>query len=1391
METDDNVPQDGAVARPSTDTVAVTEGSQQQGRQPTTTSTPDGAVASPSTDTVAATEGRQQQGGQPPTTSTPDGAVASPSTDTVAATEGRQQQGGQPPTTSTPDGAVASPSTDTVAAKEGRQQQGGQPPTTSTPDGAVARPSTDTVAATEGSQQQGGQPTTTSTPDGAVARRSTDTIAATEGSQQQGAQSISTTTHNYIDCKVSHFDVSNSPGMAVGDSKHQGCISQGCLSVRINQLSDMFVETHALDKAQELLKRHKHVAICGAPGDGKTTAALRICEAYMKKKYQVLFVESIEEFDSDVVIERKCDMLVVFDDVFGSVTFPSSLEKIHRVFNALVDVLLRFARDKELTAKEKQTKKKHDKSMKKEDEKQCEDEKTPICNYKLRFIFTSRSYNWNEGCERLHQFKVNLFKPEAIVDMIKTCLTSDEKKRIMALFRRSQMCDISSKDMKTITQLKDSMFGYPLTCKLYFTNPVFQMHSIVDFFLKPLTYLRCDLDTIVREGSSRSAALVLLVLCGGKLDLVSLMMGTDEKVRDLLRVVKEKVASCTDADISREISNFTGTYCIVENHLVSFSHPSIHDAASCALGNLNIVLLVKYCSLQFLYERVRLSKTDSLQTTQTDDVTNMIQITSRLYPLLISRLVEGIREECFRWTVGHPVFRNDQLASSLMTELANDLPHKVHQKDRTSGECFLYWVSLSNNDLLFRRSLILISKNGNLSHESVIDLNDSATGCVKAGIVRNLQHIVVLLKKHGEFDVDRRMQTNKTQLIIAAEAGHLDVFNFLLQEGANVSMRDRDGNKCLHHACQSGNKDIVKVVVEKFPDMTDDPDGLGNTSAMLCVMSGHEEILKVLVSHGADLKWRDYCYLHMACARCHISIIRYLLSYEDININERTVYEQSPVMVAAEAGHSDVYHLLVSEGADLSLTANRGRDCLMLACKGGNISIVEHLLSLKTFNINRRDWLGSTPVMMAAEAGHSDVYHLLVSEGADLSLTDNRGRDCLMLACKGGNISIVEHLLSLKTFNINRRDWLGSTPVMMAAEARHYDVYHLLVSEGADLSLTDNRGRDCLMLACEGGNISIVKNLLSLKTFNINRRDWLGRTPVMMAAKAGHCDVYHLLVSEGADPSLTDYDDRDCLMLACEGGNMSIVKHLLSLKKFNINMRYWFNRTPVMMAAAAGHSDVFHLLVSEGAYLSLTDYNDRDCLMLACEGGNMSIVKHLLSLKTFNINRRDSLNRTPVMMAAKAGHSDVYHLLVSEGADLSLIDCRDRDCLVLACEGGNKSIVMHLLSLKKFNINRGDMIGSTSVMMAAEAGHSDVYHLLVSERADLSLTDDRDRDCLMYACEGGNKSIVKHLLSLKTFNINRRDRLGITPVMMAADSRHSGVHNLLVSEGADLSGVHK
>ncbi|XP_046577493.1 ankyrin repeat and KH domain-containing protein mask-like [Haliotis rubra] len=498
-------------------------------------------------------------------------------------------------------------------------------------------------------------------------------------------------------------------------------------------------------------------------------------------------------------------------------------------------------------------------------------------------------------------------------------------------------------------------------------------------------------------------------------------------------------------------------------------------------------------------------------------------------------------------------------------------------------------------------------------------------------------------------------------------------------------------------------------------------------------------------------------------------------------------------MVAAKSGHFDVYDLLVRKGVDLSLVDDDKVDSLMLACEGGNPAIVKHLLSLKQFDVNKRGVHSMTAIMIATEKGNYDVFKLLLSEGADLSLLLRFNLNCLMLACKGGNVQIVKHLLSMKTFAINRRGgWHEETSIMMAAESGHFDVYALLVSEGAEVSPDIGDRGDCLMLACYGGNVSIVKHILSLKTFNVNRRSGLSNeTPLMAAIMEGHFSIYTHLVSEGADLTVMNDYRTNMLMLACVGGNLSIVKHLLAMKIFDINSKGGpDNMSAVLFAAENGHSDVFDVLVSEGADLSGTQRYNKNCLMVACTSGNVNIVKHLLSTKLFDINERGGWNTaTPVMMAARRGHYDVYHLLVTQGADLSLTDVDSQDILMVACKGGNLSIIKHLFSLKDIDVNRrGGHKRQTPIMLAAENGNVSVFDLLVSEGADLTLSDVDDRNCLMLACYGGNLSIVKHLLSLKTFDFNRRGgKYNQTPLMVASERQHHRVYALLVSEGADLS----
>ncbi|XP_048246179.1 ankyrin repeat and KH domain-containing protein mask-like [Haliotis rufescens] len=1213
-----------------------------------------------------------------------------------------------------------------------------------------------------------------------LAEEAAEVLRATEQGRQP--TSISATQHNYSG-PVSQVDLTNASNVSVsvGEQGARGCLSQERFCQKVGRVKEYFVDIHALQTAKQLLETHGHVTVCGAPGDGKTSIALMICEAYQQKKYETVFVEHIEHFDVDTISKRQSHMLVVFDDIFGSVTFSANVEKIRTLFSALVDDLAKTAADTEWDSKKK--KEKQSKA------KEQSNEEAPI--YSLKLVFTSRTYNWKEGCSKLHQYKVDLLKTEAVLNMTKDCLTVEEKKRMLRSYKTNHpTSDISEKDICSITDSKYNMFGFPLVGRLFFTNAVFQMH-ILKFFNHPLTYLRGDLDTIVREESNRSAAIIILILCDGSLNLVSLQ--SRKSGNDMFDAVKEVVPCCTRTGIAKEINNFTGIYCTVEDHIASFSHPSIYDAAACSVGHLNIVLLLEHCSLKFLYERVRLSK--GIHSSDIDDVTNMIYITPQLHQTVVNRLVEGIRQGCFIWTVKHPVLRDERIASLVWTEIEDNIVEIVLQKNKDSEDCFLVLVSISESYFLFSKCLDVVRRLG----DTAPDLYACVVACVTHGKLKHLEHLVRVMCPHGGFNVEYSID-GQTLLLMAAKSGHTEVFNFLRRKDADTSARDWEGKTCLHYACESGNMALTTKAIETCPVLINLMSYEGLTPAMLCAKAGHLDILKFLKQKGADLTLTNKtdC-LHLASENGNLSTVIFLISLKAFDVNKKkTRLRQTAAMMAAKGGHYGVYQHLVSEGADLTLTDEDDKDCLMLACEGGTIFIVKHILSMKTCDINRRGgYRKQTPIMMALEEGHYDVYHLLVSEGADLTLTDEYNKDCLMLACEGGYISIVKHILSLKTCDINRRGGeLKQTPMMMALEEGHNDVYHLLVSEGADPTLTDEYNIDCLMLACDRGKISIVKHILSLKTCDINRRGgWRKQTPIMMALEEGHYDVYHLLVSEGADLTLTDEYNIDCLMLACQEGNISIVKHIISMKTCDINRRGGeLKRTPMMMALEGGHYDVYHLLVSEGADLTLTDEYNIDCLMLACEGGYICIVKHILSLKTCDINRRGGYRKqTPMMMALEEGHNDVYHLLVSEGADLTPTDEFNIDCLMVACERGNISIVRHILSLKTCDINRrGGERKQTPMMMALKGGHNAVYHLLVSEGADLTLTDEYNTDCLMLACERGNISIVRHILSLKTCDINRRGgEEKQTPMMMALKGKYYDIYHLLVSEGADLSLVDK
>ncbi|HEX8072796.1 MAG TPA: ankyrin repeat domain-containing protein [Pyrinomonadaceae bacterium] len=131
----------------------------------------------------------------------------------------------------------------------------------------------------------------------------------------------------------------------------------------------------------------------------------------------------------------------------------------------------------------------------------------------------------------------------------------------------------------------------------------------------------------------------------------------------------------------------------------------------------------------------------------------------------------------------------------------------------------------------------------------------------------------------------------------------------------------------------------------------------------------------------------------------------------------------------------------------------------------------------------KRDAVG-TSLHKAAAVGDAGAVRRLLAEGADVNATaviteptPNYWVTPLMLAAEAGHAAIA-HLLLEHGAAVNAQDREGWTPLMRAAAYWHVEVARLLLAYGADVYRKNNTGETALIWALNKGATEIVKLLM-------------------------------------------------------------------------------------------------------------------------------------------------------------------------------------------------------------------------------------------------------------------------------------------------------------------------
>jgi ankyrin repeat protein len=519
------------------------------------------------------------------------------------------------------------------------------------------------------------------------------------------------------------------------------------------------------------------------------------------------------------------------------------------------------------------------------------------------------------------------------------------------------------------------------------------------------------------------------------------------------------------------------------------------------------------------------------------------------------------------------------------------------------------------------------------------------------GVPDQLGHMISLAAREGEWEVlkkfCRAFGRETDGACAAAEFGNLQVLEELMLPSTPLSL-------VVVAACRGGNVDVLARVTGAASDTS-----LLAVGAPTAARFGHLNLLEFLLEQNVSLA--DHvdsvvgsC-LWNAVDGGHARVVEFLLHERYQHTGERIttllhlagVQGLTPLHRACQLGNVDIVSSLCAKDAlVLGAKADDGSTCLHYAVQSGSVALVLLLLQQQAHvNVNAQTANGSTPLYLAAQKGQLDMVNVLLENGAHANLATSSGSGPLFAAAREGHVEILRILLLAGRAEVDARDNVRMTPLLVACDAGAKSVVDALLAEGRanELAVASN-GWNALHFAARSGNAQIVTQLLA-RGISANSCASDNSTPLRIACYNGFFDVVVSLVEGGANVNFLSKDQWTPLMRASENGFLRIVSFLLE-KGALPNSSRADGTTALSRARQNGHEDVVKVLLQSGASDTAISSDTNSRLLkeaqrnafMAAADGNLDELKRALDTGASVHECNDDEGQVLLHVAAKHGH---------------------------------------------------------------------------------------------------------------------------------------------------------
>lgn len=502
----------------------------------------------------------------------------------------------------------------------------------------------------------------------------------------------------------------------------------------------------------------------------------------------------------------------------------------------------------------------------------------------------------------------------------------------------------------------------------------------------------------------------------------------------------------------------------------------------------------------------------------------------------------------------------------------------------------------------------------------------------------------------------------------------------------------------------------------------------------------------------------------------------------------------------------------LEKGMDINSSINEDQDTVLhTSVQNNSLKEVEFLLRKKA-DPNKENKLGLPPLLYINSRSNTDTDEIqadiiiaLAEAGADINFKAKNGMTALTSAILENRPLSVKAILDSGA----RTDikYNGDTPLILAVKGGNITIIRELLTKKPDLTIENSKGQTALGLTAfkesAGADKEQAEIAEALVSAGAKTKISYSKNIVSVAINNHRPLVAKILIDSTELNDALDENDFSPLMKAVYKGELSLVKELVS-SPTEINYRAKNDWTALHLTAYKGSSGgddlqekIATLLIKAGADVNKQGPHQNTALSIAITNNRTKVAQTLLSENT-DISIKNDTGESPLMLAVQTGNLNLVEKLASSNT-INMIDNYGWNALHFTAYKENlagdelQSKIANILIKSGINIDQQNNNGFTSLHLAIKNNFQTTTQTLLDNKADITLKDKNGQTPLMHAVQENAPELVKKIIVFSQ-NLDTKDNNGWTALhftlkkeVSRSDVKSAEIARLLINAGANIN----